>query len=82
MGWMDGWMDGSPGGPRYRAPTVLIRLYKTTCCKDFPASCFLNCNVVVRINFVVSNCEIVYSDADLPTADAVVFHLHKVLLLI
>ena len=22
MGWMDG-MDGSPGGPRYRAPTVL-----------------------------------------------------------
>ena len=25
MGWMDGmgW-DGSPGGPRYRAPTVLI----------------------------------------------------------
>ena len=22
-GWM-GWMDGSPGGPRYRAPTVLI----------------------------------------------------------
>ena len=25
MGWMDGWMDGSPGGPRYRAPTVLIR---------------------------------------------------------
>ena len=25
-----------------------------------------------------SNCEIVYSDADLPTADAVVFHLNKV----
>ena len=25
-GWdgMDGW-DGSPGGPRYRAPTVLIK---------------------------------------------------------
>ena len=23
MGWM-GW-DGSPGGPKYRAPTVLIR---------------------------------------------------------
>ena len=26
MGWMDG-MDGSPGGPRYRAPTVLIKVF-------------------------------------------------------
>jgi len=26
---------------------------------------------------LVSNCEIVYSDVDLPIADAVVFHLHK-----
>ena len=47
-----------------------------------PASCFLTCIVVVRLNFVFSNCEIVYSDADLPTADAVLFHLHKVLVLI
>ena len=29
----------------------------------------------------ISNCEIVYSDADLPSADAVVFHLHKVFVL-
>ena len=27
MGWM-GW-DGSPGGPRYRAPTVLITYKKS-----------------------------------------------------
>ena len=26
-GW-DGWMDGSPGGPRYRASTVLITIDK------------------------------------------------------
>ena len=32
-GWTDGWMDGwkSPGGPRYRAPTVLIRIYSHHC---------------------------------------------------
>ena len=33
MGWM-GWMDGSPGGPRYRAPTVLIRMHKTRSAGD------------------------------------------------
>ena len=33
MGWMGwdgmGW-DGSPGGPRYRAPTVLIKAKRVT----------------------------------------------------
>ena len=35
MGWMDGW-DGSPGGPRYRAPTVLIIFQKIEHLKVLP----------------------------------------------
>ena len=34
VGWIGlDWMDGSPGGPRYRAPTVLIISTKNTITK-------------------------------------------------
>ena len=49
MGWM-GW-DGSPGGPRYRAPTVLISSFSMLS-KDFCAK-LKDCTLMREISHIM-----------------------------